>query len=235
MSSAAADPGSFRDPGGCVFVDSDRVLRAVYPAAAANYEAARDAGILADLSGRGLLVESREIDPGSTLAGKGASHLLEHRKLPFVSYPYEWPFSLHKRAALLQLDLLLELLERGFTLSDATAYNLQFVAVNPIFIDHLSIRPYADGEIWTAHRQFCMQFLNPLVMWSRLGAASNAWFRGNLEGIAPEDLARLLRPRDKLSWTIVAHVLAQGDSERRDKEGSGSNTQREARLPRNEF
>lgn len=33
---------------------------------------------------------------------------LEHRKLTFISYPYEWPFSLLKEAALTHLDLHLE-------------------------------------------------------------------------------------------------------------------------------
>ena len=235
MTDAAADPGSFRDPGGRVFIDTDRVLRAVYPSAAANYEAARDEGVIDALIGRGQLVQSREVDPQSEPAGSGAAHLLEHPKLAFVSYPYEWPFSLHKRAALLQLDLLLELLESNFTLSDATAYNVQFVATKPIFIDHLSIRPYADGEIWTAHRQFCMQFLNPLVLWSRLGISPNSWFRGSLEGIAPEDIARVLRFRDKLSWTILAHVSAQGSAERRARAAPVATQENGAKLPRNAF
>ena len=31
--------------------------------------------------------------------------MLKHERIPFVSYPYEWPFSMLKDAALLQLDL----------------------------------------------------------------------------------------------------------------------------------
>ena len=33
--------------------------------------------------------------------------VLRHERIPFVSYPYEWTFSMLKDAALLQLDLLL--------------------------------------------------------------------------------------------------------------------------------
>ena len=40
-------------------------------------------------------------------APDGWSALLRHERLPFVSYPYEWPFSMLQRAALLQLDLLI--------------------------------------------------------------------------------------------------------------------------------
>ena len=112
-------------------------------------------------------------------AGAAAVHLLEHPRVPFISYPYEWSASLLRKAALHHLDTQLEALERGFTLSDATAYNVQFVGPKPVFIDHLSFRPYRDGEIWAGHRQFCMQFLNPLIIWSRLGIAPNPWYRGN--------------------------------------------------------
>ena len=184
--------------------------------------------------GQGRLVSSREVDPRSNPAGEGAAYLLEHERLPFVSYPYEWSFSQLRSAGLFQLDLLLDALEAGFTLSDATAYNIQFVGSEPRFIDHLSIQPYRDGAIWVGHRQFCMQFLNPLVLWSRLGVAPNAWFRGSLEGIAPEELAPLLRWRDKLSLTLASHVVAQAAAQRRTTAAPVAKGTPRA-LPRNAF
>jgi hypothetical protein len=85
----------------------------------------------------------------------------------------------------------------------------------PVFIDHLSIVPYSEGELWTGQRQFAMQFLNPLILWAKRGVAPNPWFRGSVEGIAPEDLARLLPLKDKLSFTVLAHVVAQSHAHRR--------------------
>jgi ribosomal protein L11 methylase PrmA len=221
MTSPTADPGSFRDPGGQVFIDGGRVLRAVYDGNAAPYEAFRDSGLLGELIAAGRLVSSEELDTGSHAAGKKARYLLQHARLPFVSYPYEWSFAQLRSAAIFQLDLLLDALERGFTLSDATAYNIQFIGSAPVFIDHLSFRPYRDGEIWAAHRQFCMQFLNPLILWSKLGVAPNGWYRGNLEGIAPEELAPLLGFTDKLSLTEASHVVAQAALQKRANAGGG--------------
>ena len=222
MTGPKADPGSFRDPGSRIFIDDQRVLRAVYPPSAEAYERVRDSGFLDELIAAGRLVPSQEIEPSSHPAGEGASYLLEHEQIPFLSYPYEWTFAQLRRAALFQLDLLLDALNRGFTLSDATAYNIQFVGSEPRFIDHLSFRPYRDGEIWAAHRQFCMQFLNPLILWSRLGVAPNGWYRGNLEGITPEELAPLLRLRDKFSLTVGSHVTAQAALQRRANAGATS-------------
>ena len=110
-------------------------------------------------------------------------------------------------AALLHLDFHLDLLADGFTLSDATAYNVQFNGTRPVFIDHLSVVRYEEGSLWTGQRQFAMQFLNPLLLWAKRGLAPNAWFRGSGEGLAPEDVAVLLRARDKLSFTVLAHVV----------------------------
>ena len=237
MSSLAADPGSFRDPGGRIFSDAGRIFRSVMSSSVAAYESARDSGLLGALSARGLLVETEERDPALLgTAGPPPSYLLEHPRIPFISYPYEWSFSLLRKAALHHLDVQLAALDQGFTLSDATAYNIQFVGPRPLFIDHLSFRPYREGEVWIGHRQFCMQFLNPLILWSRRGLAPNHWFRGALEGIAPEDLAPLLSWRDNLSLTVLTHVTAQAKLQRRSVEsGLPSGRFRESRLPRPAF
>jgi ribosomal protein L11 methylase PrmA len=205
------------------------------PAAAPSYEAARDSGLLAELIDNDMLLASQEVDPPMAQGiASGARHWLEHPRLPMVSYPYEWSFSLHRRAALHHLDLHLRALERGFSLSDATAYNVQFLGCRPVFIDHGSLIPYEEGDIWLGHRQFCMQFLNPLIFWAVLGIAPNHWFRGSLEGIAPEDLAPLLSWRQTLSWTIMAHVSAQAALQRRSlRKGMIAGKPSDRRLPRN--
>lgn len=218
MTALAVDAGSFRDPSSRVFSSGGRVLRAIHESGAQSYEAFRDSGLLERLIDDRKLVASSEVEPA--LEGLGhAPFVLEHPRLPFVSYPYEWCFSLHRSAALHHLDLQLEALEAGFTLSDATAYNIQFEGTRPVFIDHPSLRPYVDGELWLGHRQFCMQFLNPLLMWAKLGIAPNSWFRGGLEGIAPEDLSRLLSWRHNLSFTVLSHVTGQAAVQRQANRG----------------
>src|SRR5690349_12595955 len=169
MSDVVADAGSFRDPGGRIFSSQSAILRAVLEPSASAYEATRDAGLLRDLSDKGLLLPAKEVDPlALAQISPAPSYVLEHPRIPFISYPYEWGFSLHRRAALHHLDVHLAALEDGFTLSDATAYNIQFIGTEPVFIDHLSLIPYQDGDVWMGHRQFCMQFLNPLIFWAVL-------------------------------------------------------------------
>jgi len=230
-------PASFRDQSGRVFDCDGRILRVISDAGAADYQAVRNAGIYDDLVEAGTLVPLKEIEPaqfGDELSW--AAHVLEHPRLPFVSYPYEWSFSLLRAAALFHLDFHISLLRRGFTLSDASAYNVQFRGVTPVFIDHLSIRPYRDGEFWLGHRQFCEQFLNPLLLRSLFQIPHNAWFRGRLEGIAVEDLAKLLRIRDKFSLRLLTHVTLPSRFQRNAaRQPAAASKLKSRRLPLNAY
>jgi hypothetical protein len=101
-----AEPGSFRDPGGRICWFGDRVLRTVMPSAAADFEYVESTGLIEQLVRKGMLIGQTRASP--TLlgdAGRGARYVLEHPRLEFISYPYEWPFAALQAAALLQLDL----------------------------------------------------------------------------------------------------------------------------------
>jgi ribosomal protein L11 methylase PrmA len=227
-----AVPGSFRDPGGRVYRSGGRIFRTVMPSAAADFEAASASGLLARLVGRGQLLAHEPVDAG--LLGDfalGAAHVLEHPRLPFVSHPYEWTFGALKAAALLQLDLLLEALAAGFTLVDASAYNLQFIGTEPVFIDTLSFRRYQPGSYWLGHRQFCEQFLNPLLLRSHLGLDFHAWYRGAPGGIPAADLDRLLPWWRKLSPNVAMHVSLQASLQA----GAGASKKAEAAVARRDF
>ncbi|GGB88184.1 nodulation protein NoeA [Novosphingobium endophyticum] len=227
------DPGSYRDPAGRVVIKDGRVFRAVFEAGRDTFEAALAAGVIDRSIDRTQLLSMQEIDP-EALASMEPSpcHLLEHPRLDFVSYPYEWCFSALKSAALLHLDFHLDLLADGFTLSDATAYNLQFKGTKPVFIDHLSIVPYVEGEPWVPQRQFTMQFLAPLILWAKKGIAPNPWYRGSLEGIPPEDLLPMLSFREKLSFTVIAHIVGQSGLQKRAIRSRSENRQPVVSLTR---
>ncbi|WP_222029248.1 SAM-dependent methyltransferase [Rhizobium laguerreae] len=220
--------GSFRDPSGHVYEGTEHIYRTVESSAAADYEAARNAGIFESP----MIVSTTESTAPSP--SETASYLLEHPRIPLISYPYEWSFSMLKDAALLHLDFHLHLLGRGFTLSDATAYNVQFLGPTPVFIDHLSVRRYRDGEYWEGHRQFCEQFLVPLLLRSFFGISHNAWYRGALEGISIADFVKMLRFRQKVSWRVLAHLVLQDKFQRSASAGQAEKAQHR-QLPRNAY
>jgi len=208
MSAPSTIDGSFRDPSGRVYIYKGRIFRTVTEFGANAFEKILKTGLLATLIEDGqLLPYSIVRDPDILSQFHNAKYVLEHPKIDYISFPYEWSFPLLKKAALLHLDVAIKGLNAGVSLSDATAYNIQFVGPKPIFIDHLSFKPYTDREYWLGHRQFCEQFLNPLLLRAKLGVAHNAWYRGALEGISNEDLSSLLRLRHKMSLKVQAHVV----------------------------
>ena len=209
MTEAVPDPGSFRDPSGRVFHSGGKVYRTVTGPAAADFEFVRDSGLIDRLAGEGRALGAQVVSPEVLGAyGQGAAYVVEHPRLPFISYPYEWPFPALKAAALLHLGIQIDALDAGIALADASAFNIQFRGVRPVFIDLLSFRRHQDGEMWTGHRQFCEQFLNPLLLRAKCGVAYNAWYRGSQEGVTTGDLRRLLPWTSKISRNVLLHVIA---------------------------
>lgn len=201
------DAASFRDPSGHVHHHDGRILRTVTSRAVPGYERVRDTGLLRKWIDAGWVVETREVPVADLpLDGAPPRYLLEHARIPFISYPYEWSFAALKAAALLHLDLQLDALAHDVQLSDASAYNVQFDGSRPVFIDVLSFRPYAEGDYWLGHRQFSEQFLNPLLLRALAGVPHNAWFRGSLEGITATELQALLPATRRISWNVFSHV-----------------------------
>jgi ribosomal protein L11 methylase PrmA len=202
------DPGSFRDPAGHVFCDGGRILRFINATAASDYTTIRDRGLLTKWIERGWVVGTRELERtavGHTTAGD-VRHVVEHESIRFVSHPYEWTFQGLRAAALLHLDLQLDAFADDIQLVDASAYNVQFDGPRPTFIDLLSFRRYREGDHWTAQRQFCEQFLNPLLLRALVGVPHNGWYRGSFEGIPAIELDAVLPAWRKASWNVFSHV-----------------------------
>ena len=226
------EQGSFRDPSSYVFYQSGRVFRALDDNAYRKFLQLQTSGAYEVLRDKEWLIAAEEVvldDPEHR-----GSRILEHPRLTFVSYPYEWPFSLLKRAALLHLDLHICAIGQGFTLSDATAYNVQFRGVEPVFIDIPSLVPYREGDLWAGQRQFVEQFLNPLLLRALRGIPHNAWYRGSLEGIPAAEIVRLIGPfRRWFSPQILTNITLPDLLQRKARQKpEGAATGRPRALPK---
>lgn len=210
--SSGINSGSFKDPAGVVFHTQDGVFRALSARGEASFRPVLDSNLLAAWQQRGVAVATEEVSPSflpdhvRQQLGFEPALVLQHRPIEYISYPYEWPFALLKKAALLHLELQIEALEAGFSFTDSSAYNIQFSGAQPILMDVLSVRPYREGEYWSGYRQFCEEFLNPLLLSAKLGVSYASWYRGNLSGISVEDIARILPFKNKLSLSALVHV-----------------------------
>ena len=134
--------------------------------------------------------------------------------MPFISYPYEWSFGALREAALRTLEAQQLAMADGFTLRDATAYNVQFHRGRPVLIDTLSFEGAERGRPWIGYRQFCEHFLAPLALMAHRDVRLGRLLRDHIDGI-PLDLATGLLPRRTmlnvgLASHLHAHARAQG-------------------------
>ena len=87
------------------------------------------------------------------------------------------------------------MLDLGLDLKDASAFNVQFRGMRPVFIDLGSVEQWRPNPSWNASRQFIEHFINPLAVGSgERVTAADAWNLGGHRGLR-SDAARALLPR----------------------------------------
>jgi SAM-dependent methyltransferase len=150
------------DTSGEVFQDGDRILRGIYSGKANAVRDTLERCSNHDLFAMGI-VATRELDE-SPVPELGYETVLEHERIPFVTYPHEWPAAMLQDAACFHTKLLRDLAPHGLTLKDWHPYNVLFKGTSPRFVDFTSIiaagelsnegylagrpRPTAIGALW---------------------------------------------------------------------------------------
>ena len=207
------DPGSFRDPSGGVFHADGRLFRYLKGRSASDLLELAQTQFFRELVGAGKLTGFSPVsrsDAPDLYAGLGDVDLVvEHPRVPLVSYFFEWPFEMLKAAAECQMEVTRAAFDHGYLVKDATPFNVQFVGARPTFVDVASVEPYAEGAAWTAYSQFCSMFLNPLLLQSVTGVPFQHWLQGSPEGIQVRDLRRLLPLKSKLRKGVFLDVVLQ--------------------------
>jgi len=206
--------GSFRDPAGFVFRRDGTLFRQVNRVHAEAYERLRTSGLADELIGSSLLVPHEEVDVEPADPAE-AYRVIRPELVPFVSYPYEWSFSQLRDAALLTLRIQSAALDRGMSLRDASAYNVQFRGSRPVFIDTLSFEDAVEGRPWVAYRQFCQHFLAPLALMSYRDARLGQLARVHLDGVPLDLAASLLPARARTRPGLLLHLVSHAKSQRK--------------------
>ncbi|NDB02646.1 MAG: class I SAM-dependent methyltransferase [Flavobacteriaceae bacterium] len=212
-SKAHRHEASFRDPSGFIFEDGGTVKRAINPIYFPVYQALCDNDFFAPLFKAKMLIPHVEEEQTPERI------VLKPDQLDLMTYPYEWSFDQFKQAALLTLKLQNYALERGFSLKDASAYNVTFHKGRAIFIDTLSFDFYQKDQPWRAYKQFVMHFLSPLVLAHYHGAEVLKMMQNHIDGIPVSLVASLLPKRTKLSPTLYTniHLLAKLEAKHNDE------------------
>jgi SAM-dependent methyltransferase len=209
------EPGSFRDPDSAVFRDGDKVLRGLSGEAADDWDRLAATAFFPRLVEAGKVVGTTPYSGDAPPSPRGApwAKVLEHERIPVVSYPYEWPFAMLRAAAEVHLEVLAAALDEGLSLKDGTAYNVQFVGSRPTFIDVGSFEP-SSGP-WPGYRQFCQTMLFPLMVQAHLGVPYHAMLRGSVDGVSASDVTGMFSGLRRFRKGVLRNVTLHSVLERR--------------------
>lgn len=214
MKTSGQHAASFRDPSGFLFTRDGQLYRQVNHAYQTDYDLLMSSGLYERLVKSKKLIPHAEVDI-SPSQPQLAYKIIQPERVEFISYPYEWCFSELQDAALLTLSVQKSALERGMSLKDASAYNIQFHHGRPILIDTLSFEAYQEGSPWIAYRQFCQHFLAPLALMAYQDVRLSQLMRVYIDGI-PLDLASALLPaRTRLNFGLATHIHLHASAQKR--------------------
>jgi hypothetical protein len=196
---------SFRDPSGFVFKRDGVIFRQIHKSYEAQYEHLMSSGLYDQLVSRKLLVPHEEV-AGQGLSIENVYKIIKPQQIPYVSYPYEWCFSQLKDAALCTIEIQKLAIDYGMVLKDASAYNVQFIGSQCIFIDSLSFDFYSEGEPWVAYKQFCQHFVAPLSLMSKKDIRLSQLLRIYIDGLPLDLVSRLLPKTSWLNYSLLTHI-----------------------------
>ena len=127
-----------------------------------------------------------ELPPGVAGQLPAGALVVEHQPIPFRNYPYEWAPEMLRAAASLTLELAVGAMREGFTLKDATPYNVMFDGPKPVFLDVLSFRRCDPLEsIWKPYAQFMRTFVFPLLAHRYFGLRLDEILLTHRDGLEP--------------------------------------------------
>lgn len=198
---------SFRDSCGYIFEHGGEIYRCIEPIYHARYRQIMASGLYETLINRSLLIQHIEIAPGSMPFAPMEKITLKPQKLNLITYPFEWCFCQLKSAALQLLEIQAIAMEFGMTLRDATPFNHQFKGSRVIFIDTLSFDEYQEGTPWIPYRQFCENFLAPLVVAKFRDPSFLKFASLSLQGIPLDIAVKLLPFEGYLNFGILVHLV----------------------------
>lgn len=208
---------SFRDPSGRLVLLNDCALRIVYPEAESIVSSLLNSPLLLDKMHMGSIVATELCSAtmaASLLAQVGTAmslpenvSYLRHERIPFVSYPSEWPPEMLHAAAHVTIEMMELLLDEGIGLKDATPYNVLFRGTMPVFVDFLSFEKREKCDpTWLGYAQFVRMFLVPLLASKEFDYPTGALFIGNRDGMEPEALYEMASTFQRLKPPFLALI-----------------------------
>ena len=142
-----------------------RIFRAINDEYISQVEDMFDCGLINELTEKGLFVNTWISD----VEIEGYKLVIEHERIEYWNYPYEWSFSMLHNAANVVLDTNEVAFKHGYELFDSHAYNIVFMMNKPVYVDFGSFikRDDRNQNGWSGFSNFYNSFYIPLFLYKK--------------------------------------------------------------------
>jgi len=113
------------------------------------------------------------------------------------------------------LDLLVECLNNGYCLKDASSWNVVFYEGQPIFLDIGSFESWDGNKVWLGYGQFVRHFIVPLIINKETGINTSFLFNNYFDGIDPFTAKKILGIKSFKSWKNLEFIYLPSLLERK--------------------
>jgi SAM-dependent methyltransferase len=205
----AFQPLSWRDPDGFVVKVSGRILRAVSALKSEQTKSLLSAPWMKRLIEEGSVPRTVELTDSPPIFDQKPNDRLwlEHEPLDFPCYPHEITALQLYDSAVLTLNVAIEAARAGWTLKDASAWNVLHSRGRAVFVDLLSFERSTSGATWVAYGQFVRHFVLPLILQRKLAVQPADVFLTDRDGVAPERAYEMLGGMGLISLAGFETVL----------------------------
>lgn len=190
---------SFRDNSASVGFLDNKIVRIINKKYKPIFKKFISSGLYQELLSKNLIIEHQILE-------ENEENIIIQPKEIFISYPWEWSFSMLKDAALLTLKIQKIALEYGFILKDGNYFNIQFINNCALLIDTTSFEKYEKIGFWAGYNQFCTNFLAVLLLMKYKDLKLQNLILEDISGIDLRLASKLLPPKTWFNFNILSHI-----------------------------
>lgn len=191
------EDSSFKDSDATVGFLDNKLIRIINKNYKQTFKKFIECGLYEKLLSKNLIIEHKVLD-------ENEKEIIIQPKEIFISYPWEWSFSMLKDAALATLKIQKIALKYGFSLKDGNYFNIQFENNKPLLIDTTSFEEF--NSTWVGYNQFCTNFLAPLLLMAHKDLKLQNLIISNISGIDLNLTSKLLPIKTWFNFNILSHI-----------------------------
>ncbi len=172
------------DPNGRLFIQNDRIFRAMI-----KYDRVYYSKLFDTINSNQILSEGIVRTSLTDKVVDGYECVLEHEFITPQTHPAHWSFNMFRDALLKHIEVHIELLSKGYALQDAHLWNVMFKYTSPILIDFGSIVPPNNNykSLKEEYYHFCLLPLMLMVI-GEFDKARRYLTSGSMPHLTHEDI-----------------------------------------------